>query len=237
MHSLKQGGIQIKKLAILLLAVCFAAMCAVPALAEASHSVTTEGKAVTITIGGSIDEEVTLQIKEAGGTKPVYLNQTAADSDGAVFETELASGEYTYRAYLNDSDEYVEGTFKVEEKVEPPTSDPDKEDPTDPSEDPTDPSEDPTDSSEDPTIPSQDPSDSTEDTSATDSTEDPTATGDTGSTDGTSSPADEDPGKEGPETGDRGLMAPLVLMLVSGSLLVATIMLKPKAGGKYAKKE
>ena len=205
-----------KKLAILLLVVSFVVMLAAPVSAEAPHKAETDGNAVTITIGGSVDEEVTLQIKESGGNKVVHIDQVTADSDGAVFQMELAVGEYTYRAYLDDINEYVEGKFTVEEAVEPPTSEP-EDDPTDPSDDPTDPSDDPTDPSDDPTG-------------------DTDATGDTDSTDGTTAPSDNEPDGEGPETGDRGLIGPLVLMLVSGSLLAVLLILKPKAGGKYAQK-
>ena len=205
-----------KKLAILLLVVSFVVMLAAPVSAEAPHKAETDGNAVTITIGGSVDEEVTLQIKESGGNKVVHIDQVTADSDGAVFQMELAVGEYTYRAYLDDINEYVEGKFTVEEAVEPPTSEP-EDDPTDPSDDPTDPSDDPTDPSDDPTG-------------------DTDATGDADSTDGTTAPSDNEPDGEGPETGDRGLIGPLVLMLVSGSLLAVLLILKPKAGGKYAQK-
>ena len=205
-----------KKLAILLLVVSFVVMLAAPVSAEAPHKAETDGNAVTITIGGSVDEEVTLQIKESGGNKVVHIDQVTADSDGAVFQMELAVGEFTYRAYLDDINEYVEGKFSVEEAVEPPTSEP-EDDPTDPSDDPTDPSDDPTDPSDDPTG-------------------DTDATGDADSTDGTTAPSDNEPDGEGPETGDRGLIGPLVLMLVSGSLLAVLLILKPKAGGKYAQK-
>ena len=205
-----------KKLAILLLVVSFVVMLAAPVSAEAPHKAETDGNAVTITIGGSVDEEVTLHIKESGGNKVVHIDQVTADSDGAVFQMELAVGEYTYRAYLDDINEYVEGKFTVEEAVEPPTSEP-EDDPTDPSDDPTDPSDDPTDPSDDPTG-------------------DTDATGDADSTDGTTAPSDNEPDGEGPETGDRGLIGPLVLMLVSGSLLAVLLILKPKAGGKYAQK-
>ena len=212
-----------KKLAILLLVVSFVVMLAAPVSAEAPHKAETDGNAVTITIGGSVDEEVTLHIKESGGNKVVHIDQVTADSDGAVFQMELAVGEYTYRAYLDDINEYVEGKFTVEEAVEPPTSEP-EDDPTDPSDDPTDPSDDPTDPSDDPTDPSDDPTGDTD------------ATGDADSTDGTTAPSDNEPDGEGPETGDRGLIGPLVLMLVSGSLLAVLLILKPKAGGKYAQK-
>ncbi len=254
-----------KKLAILLLVVSFVVMLAAPVSAEAPHKAETDGNAVTITIGGSVDEEVTLQIKESGGNKVVHIDQVTADSDGAVFQMELAVGEYTYRAYLDDINEYVEGKFTVEEAIEPPTSEP-EDDPTDPSDDPTDPSDDPTDPSNDPTDPSNDPTDPSNDPTdpsndptdpsndptdpsndptdpsndPTDPSDDPTgdtdATGDADSTDGTTAPSDNEPDGEGPETGDRGLIGPLVLMLVSGSLLAVLLILKPKAGGKYAQK-
>lgn len=82
--------------------------------AEPAHTVETDASSVSIAIGASNGEEVTLQICASGASQPIFIDQVTADAQGAVFSLPLAQGEYTYRAYLSTSKEYVSGSFRIE---------------------------------------------------------------------------------------------------------------------------
>ena len=87
--------------------------CGPLAQAAPTHTVEADASSVSITVGATDGEEVTLQIHSAGEAQPAFIDQVTADADGAAFSVPLPQGEYTYRAYLADAQEYVSGTFRI----------------------------------------------------------------------------------------------------------------------------
>ena len=95
--------------AVLLLALT----CTFWAQAETTHTAVADESSVTITVGAPEHEEVTLKICAAEASDPIFIDQKTADTQGAVFTVPLEQGEYSYRAYLSDTEEYVSGTFRI----------------------------------------------------------------------------------------------------------------------------
>lgn len=87
--------------------------CGPLAQAAPAHTVEADASSVFITVGASAGEEVTLQIQAAGAEQPAFIDQATADAEGASFSAPLPEGEYTYRAYLADAQEYVSGSFRI----------------------------------------------------------------------------------------------------------------------------